>query len=126
MDQATNTLVALGGGLLIALLGWAFSSSKVETQVVDADDAWSRFDGVTSFQLTFYRQSGNTHRVVQIHGTREDVEAEIRKVFNHAGIRDHYMVGTRGDAIDYCRAYHNHRGSNEGKKVGGCLITASY
>lgn len=35
MDQATNTLIALGGGLLIALLGWAFSSSKVETQVVD-------------------------------------------------------------------------------------------
>ncbi|HDZ8883088.1 hypothetical protein UW989_00750 [Aeromonas caviae] len=125
MDQATNTLIALGGGLLIALLGWAFSSSKVETQVVDADDAWSQFDGVTSFQLTFYRQSGNTHRVVQIHGTREDVEAEIRKVFNRAGIRDQYMVGKRGDAIDYCRAYHNHRGSNEGKKVGGCLITAS-
>lgn len=65
MDQATNTLIALGGGLLIALLGWAFSSSKVETQVVDADDAWSQFDGVTSFQLTFYRQSGNTHRVVR-------------------------------------------------------------
>ncbi|QNF17600.1 hypothetical protein [Aeromonas jandaei] len=124
MDQATNTLIALGGGLLIALLGWAFSSSKVETQVVDADDAWSRFDGVTSFQLTFYRQSGNTHRVVQIHGTREDVEAEIRKVFNRAGIRDQYMVGIRGDTIDYCRAYHNHRGSNEGKKVGGCLVSA--
>lgn len=70
--------------------------------------------------------SGNTHRVVQIHGTREDVEAEIRKVFNRAGIRDHNMVGTRGDAIDYCRAYHNHRGSNEGKKVDSCLITASY
>ena len=96
MDQATNTLIALGGGLLIALLGWAFSSSKVETQVVDADDAWSQFDGVTSFQLTFYRQSGNTHRVVQIHGTREDVEAEIRKVFNRAGIRDQYMVGHEG------------------------------
>ncbi len=124
MDQATNTLIALGGGLLLALLGWAFSSSKVETQVVDAADAWSRFDGVTSFQLTFYRQSGNTHRVVQIHGTREDVEAEIRKVFNRAGIRDQYMVETRGDAIDYCRAYHNHRGSNEGKKVGGCLVSA--
>ncbi len=124
MDQATNTLIALGGGLLLALLGWAFSSSKVETQVVDAADAWSRFDGITSFQLTFYRQSGNTHRVVQIHGTREDVEAEIMKVFNRAGIRDQYMVGTRGDAIDYCRAYHNHRGSNEGKKVGGCLVSA--
>lgn len=124
MDQATNTLIAIGGGLLLALLGWAFSSSKVETQVVDAADAWSRFDGVTSFQLTFYRQSGNTHRVVQIHGTREDVEAEIRKVFNRAGIRDQYMVETRGDAIDYCRAYHNHRGSNEGKKVGGCLVSA--
>ncbi|MFM5275808.1 hypothetical protein ACET9O_20750 [Aeromonas caviae] len=122
MDQATNTLIALGGGLLIALLGWAFSSSKVETQVVDADDAWSRFDGVTSFQLTFYRQSGNTHRVVQIHGSREDVEAEIRKVFNRAGISDQFMVGVRGNAIDYCRAYHNHRGSNEGKKVGGCLV----
>ena len=92
--------------------------------MVDAADAWSRFDGVTSFQLTFYRQSGNTHRVVQIHGTREDVEAEIRKVFNRAGIRDQYMVETRGDAIDYSRAYHNHRGSNEGKKVGGCLVSA--
>lgn len=124
MDQATNTLIALGGGLLLALLGWAFSSSKVETQVVDAADAWSRFDGITSFQLTFYRQSGNTHRVVQIHGTREDVEAEIMKVFNRAGIRDQYMVGTRGDSIDYCRAYYNHRGSSEGKKVGGCLVSA--
>ncbi|MNG74680.1 hypothetical protein D3C77_337020 [compost metagenome] len=124
MDQATNTLVALGGGLLIALIGWAFSSSKVKTQVVDSADAWARFEGVRSFQLTFYRQSGNVHRVVQVQGTRRDVEAEILKVFNRAGIRDQYMVGTRGNAIDYCRAYHNHRGSSEGKKVGGCLVTA--
>ncbi|WP_408125556.1 hypothetical protein [Aeromonas salmonicida] len=124
MDQATNTLVSLGGGLLIALIGWAVSSSKVKTQVVDASDAWTRFEGVRSFQLTFYRQSGNTHRVVQVQGTREDVEAEILQVFNRAGIRDQYIVGTRGNAIDYCRAHHNHRGLNEGKKVGGCLVTA--
>lgn len=60
MDQATNTLVALGGGLVIALIGWAFSSSKVKTQVVDSADAWARFEGVRSFQLTFIDNLGTS------------------------------------------------------------------
>lgn len=124
MDPLTNLLVALGVGILMALVGSAFSSAKVETQAVDANDAWARFEGITSFQLTFYRQSGNVHRIVQVEGSRKEVESEIQKVFNRAGIRDQYMVSLRGDAIDYRRALHNHSGSNEGKKVGGCLIAA--
>lgn len=124
MEGSTSSLITLVVMVVICIVGFFVSQSRVETQTGDADEAWARFEGIRFFQLSFYRQSGNTHRVVQVQGTRQDVEAEILKVFNRAGIRDQYMVGTRGNAIDYCRAHHNHRGANEGKKVGGCLVTA--
>lgn len=117
-------LLVVGGFGIFAVICNAFSSAKVTTQTVDADEAWKKLDGVSSFQLTFYRQSGNTHRVVHLNGTRSDVEAEILKTFNRAGIGNQYAIWTRGNAIDYKRAIHSHRGSNEGKKVGGCLVSA--
>lgn len=122
MDQSASSIITLLVLVAVCVIGFFMAQSKVETQVVDADEAWAKFSGVNNFQLTFYRQSGNVHRVVQVAGSRVDVENEIRKVFNRAGIRDQYIVGIRGNQIDYCRAFHNHRGSNEGKKVGGCLV----
>ncbi|WP_421331989.1 hypothetical protein [Aeromonas veronii] len=124
MDQSASALIMVLVLVAVCVIGFAMAQSKVETQAVDADEAWAKLSGVGNFQLTFYRQSGNVHRVVQVAGSRADVEDEIRKVFNRAGIRDQYMVGIRGNQIDYCRAFHNHRGSNEGKKVGGCLVSA--
>ncbi|EPC4027383.1 hypothetical protein ACRZOU_003161 [Aeromonas salmonicida] len=121
MDFVELLLGLVGFGVIAAVCS-AFASSKVATQNAEADEAWKKLDGVLSFQLTFYRQSGNTHRVVQVNGTRSDVEAEILKTFNRAGIGNQYSIWTRGDAIDYKRAIHSHRGSNEGKKVGGCLV----
>ncbi|MBL0600281.1 MULTISPECIES: hypothetical protein [Aeromonas] len=123
MDLVELLLGLAGFGVIAAVCG-AFASSKVTAQSADADEAWKKLDGVISFQLTFYRQSGNTHKVVQVNGTRSDVEAEILKTFNRAGIGNQYGIWTRGDAIDYKRAIHSHRGSNEGKKIGGCLVSA--
>lgn len=123
MDLMEFFLV-LGGFGVLAIVCNTFASSKVATQTVDADEAWTKLDSVSSFQLTFYRQSGNTHRVVQVNGSRSDVEVEILKTFNRAGIGNQYVVWTRGDAINHKRVTHSHRGSNEGKKVGGCLVNA--
>lgn len=85
----------------------------------------SNQDASGKYTLNFYRQSGNHHRTVEVYGSRNEVESEIFKVFKRAGIDDQYMVFSPSNGIDYRRAYHNHRGANEGKKVGGCLVTAS-
>jgi hypothetical protein len=124
MSQLATTLLTLGGFGVLILICYLASSAKVEAQAVDSDKAWERFTGLRTFILTFYRQSGNVHKVLQVTGSRADVENEILKVFNRAGIGDQYMVCERDGGIDYRRAFHNHRGSNEGRKVGGCVVTA--
>lgn len=125
MAQASSAemLLTLGASVLIAFIGWAFSSTKSASKSVDADEAWAKMPASGQYILTFYRQSGNHHRTIEVYGSRCDVESEIFKVFKRAGIDDQYMVFSPINGIDYRRAYHNHRGSNEGKKVGGCLVT---
>lgn len=124
-SSGAEILLILGGSVLIAFIGWALSSTKSASKSVDADEAWAKMPVSGKYTLNFYRQSGNHHRTVEVHGSRNDVESEIFKVFKRAGIDDQYMVFSPSNSIDYRRAYHNHRGANEGKKVGGCLVTAS-
>lgn len=124
MSQLATMLLTIGGFSVLVAVCYLASSSKVETKAVDADKAWERFSGIRTFVLTFYRQSGNVHKVLEVTGSRGDVESEILKVFNRAGIGHQFMVCERNGGIDYRRAFHNHRGSNEGRKVGGCVVTA--
>ncbi|PJG58908.1 hypothetical protein [Aeromonas cavernicola] len=124
-SSGAEMLLILGGSVLIAFMGWALSSAKSTSNAVDADEAWTKMPASGKYTLNFYRQSGNHHRTVEVYGSRSDVESEIFKVFQRAGIDDQFMVFSPSNGIDYRRTHYNHRGSNEGKKVGGCLVTAN-
>lgn len=125
MSQSSAGLELLIVALFIFMfiLGLFGSVTAVGDKEDNADNAWEGL-GRGSYELRFYRQSGNTHAVWNVYGGRAEVEAKIASTFNRAKIGDQYGVRKtyKGD-VDYYRAYHNGYGRQEGKRVGGCIVT---
>jgi hypothetical protein len=72
--------------------------------------------------ITFIRQSGNVHRVDSA-ATADEAVRKVQAAFRRAKI-DLVRISQNGpDGFSAHRAMHNHRGSSEGKKLGGVKVT---
>jgi hypothetical protein len=75
------------------------------------------------FRVTIYRQSGNVHAEKIVTGSAQDALATALATFRRAKI-DAVHVGANNETeLKIGRLYHDHRGRNEGKKVGKAHIT---
>jgi hypothetical protein len=72
--------------------------------------------------ITFIRQSGNVHRV-DTAATSDEAVRKVQAAFRRAKI-DLVHISLNGpDGFSAHRAMHNHRGSSEGKKLGGAKVS---
>lgn len=75
------------------------------------------------FRVTIYRQSGNVHTEKIVTGSAQDALATALSTFRRAKI-DAVHIGANSETeLKISRLYHDHRGRNEGKKVGKAHIT---
>jgi hypothetical protein len=75
------------------------------------------------YRITILRQSGNVHAEHLVTGSAQQALASALSTFRRAKI-DAVHVGENSESeLRIARLYHDHRGSNEGKKVGKAVIT---
>lgn len=72
--------------------------------------------------ITFIRQSGNVHRV-DAATTADEAVRKVQAAFRRAKIDLVRISQNSPDGFSAHRAMHNHRGSSEGKKLGGVRVT---
>jgi len=75
------------------------------------------------FRVTIYRQSGNVHAEKIITGSAQDALATALSTFRRAKINAVHVGANSETELRIGRLYHDHRGRNEGKKVGNAHIT---
>lgn len=77
-----------------------------------------RLEPFGSYRVTILRQSGNVHAEKVVTGTAQDALEVALATLRRAKI-DAVHVGVNSEAeLRIGRLYHDHRGRNEGKKVG--------
>jgi len=72
--------------------------------------------------VTLFRQSGNVYRELGVFGTVDEALDEIMKSFRRAKIDSVCVLQNTSTCFEIIRLHHNHRGSQEGKKLGGALV----
>lgn len=75
------------------------------------------------FRVTIYRQSGNVHAEKIVNGSAQDALATALATFRRAKIDAVHVGANTETELKIGRLYHDHRGRNEGKKVGKAHIT---
>lgn len=78
--------------------------------------------GSGTWLVTIYRQSGNVHSQTRIQGSASAALSAATSTFRRAKIGEIAIKTNSSDRLQFARLFHNHRGSNEGKKVGAALI----
>lgn len=71
--------------------------------------------------ITFIRQSHNVHRV-DTAATGDEAVSKVQAAFRRAKIGSIRVWGISPDGFTAHRVWHNHRGSSEGKKLGGVSV----
>lgn len=123
----------IGGILLFGLLGlvwWAQSASQSALDDPDNDKVVYlhqlvdvvKLCGRGSWVVTIMRQSGNVHSTKVVDGDAAAALQAALATFRRAGIDAVALVTNEASELNVRRLFHNHRGSNEGKKVGGAVI----
>lgn len=74
------------------------------------------------YRVTIFRQSGNVHAEDLIVGTAQEALARALATFRRAKIEAVHVASNSDTELLIGRLYHDHRGSNEGKKVGRAQI----
>jgi hypothetical protein len=133
MDAKTIEWIIFGP-LIVGLLlvsWWAMSESHRRLDDPN-DDRTLHLDQLPAkvalaafgiFRVTIYRQSGNVHAEKIVTGSAQDALATALATFRRAKI-DAVHVGANSETeLKIGRLYHDHRGRNEGKKVGKAHIT---
>lgn len=89
---------------------------------LDQLDQVAALSGVGTWMVTIYRQSGNVHSQKRVTGHAAVAMSAVTSTFRRAKIGEISIKSNSVDRLEIVRLFHNHRGSNEGKKVGGALI----
>lgn len=120
--------VLLGGLLLFSLVAATLAQGKLDdpadNSVVYLDQLPSivQLTGEGRWLVRIYRQSGNIHSEAEVVGSAQSAFNAALSTFRRARI-DAVGVPENGpDRLRFGRLYHNHRGSNEGNKVGRAEI----
>jgi len=133
MDAKTIEWI-IAAPLLLLLLGvrwWAVEESK--RRLDDPNDNRTVFidqlPGMVAlyaqgvFRVTIFRQSGNIHAEKIITGSAQEALRVALATFRRANIHAVHVGENSDGELRIGRLYHDHRGSNEGKKVGKATIT---
>lgn len=75
-------------------------------------------------EATLYRQSGNEYRYLGFFHSSGDAIRAVMKSFERANIDEVVILHNSADRYEVVRLHHSHRGSSEGKKLGGAIIVA--
>ena len=75
-----------------------------------------------TYRVTMLRQSGNVHAEHIVTGTAQDALATAMATLRRAQILAVHVGANSETELRIGRLYHDHRGRNEGKKVGGAHI----
>lgn len=133
MDAKTIEWI-IGGALIIGLLlfsWWAMEESHRRLNDPD-DDRTLHLDRLPGklallpfgiYRVNIFRQSGNIHAETIVTGTAQAALAEAMATFRRAKIDAVHVATNSERELRIGRLYHDHRGRNEGKKVGKAHIT---
>lgn len=123
----------IGGPLLLGLLllSW-YAMEESQRRLNDpADDRTIFISELASksslhpsgtYQVTIYRQSGGVHSNWVVSGTAHDAVAQAVATLRRARIEAVHIAANDVQHLKVGRLYHNHRGRNEGRKVGGAEV----
>jgi hypothetical protein len=76
-----------------------------------------------NYLVCIFRQSGNLQQEHKVYSSPNEAIAAAVSTFTRAGIGYVVVSANNSNELAFSRPYHNHRGSNEGKKVGSARIT---
>lgn len=120
--------VLLGGLMLVSLLAVLASEDALKDpnnkKIVYLEQlpSLAELSGTAEWHVTIYRQSGNVHSAMVVRGTASAALQSAMSTMRRAKIDSIAIQVNEEGRLKFNRLYHNHRGSNEGKKVGGAEI----
>ncbi|RXR29161.1 hypothetical protein [Sphingobium fluviale] len=132
MDAKTVEWIIFGPAILALLLvsWWAMEESHRRLNDPN-DDRTVYLDQLRHmlklapfgiYRVTLFRQSGNIHAEHIVTGTAQDALNEAVTTFRRAKI-DAVHVGVNSETeLQIGRLYHDHRGRNEGRKIGKAVL----
>ena len=99
-------------------------ADPTNTEVVYLDQVASvaHLKGPGRFRLRTYRQSGNLQKDDVIYNSASDAIKAGISTFRRSKISYVVIRTNTKDILSFCRPYHCHRGSQEGKKMGAIEI----
>jgi hypothetical protein len=121
--------IALGGMVLLMIFVAFETQRQLEDQanrrVIYLDELPTSVQlfGLGVFQVIFFRQSGNVHAERVVHGDSRDALRVIMQTFRRAKIEAVAVTHDTPFELEVWRAFHNHRGRAEGKRVGGAKVS---
>lgn len=120
--------VMLGGLMLIMVLVAMASQEALEDpnnkKVVYLEQlpSLAQLAGNGEWHVIIYRQSGNVHSATLVRGDASAALQTAMSTMRRAKIDAIAIRKNEAEHLHFSRLFHNHRGSNEGKKVGGAEI----
>ena len=116
----------------ILLIGWSFArngfrltfDTKPKGRRAELEDVPSlaALCGTGNFNILFVRQSGNVHAHYQATSASAAI-AQALATFRRAKIHGIVILCNSADELHFYHSFHCHRGSSEGRKVGGVRIS---
>jgi len=120
--------VLIGVLLLATFIGYAVAEGKLDdpndTTVIHLErlPGVAKLTGNGRWLVRIIRQSGNVHSESEITGDASAAVSAALATFRRAKIGEIGIPENTESKLRFGRLYHNHRGSNEGKKVGSAHI----
>lgn len=120
--------VLLGGLMLVSLLAVLASEDALKDpnnkKIVYLEQlpSLALLAGFGEWQVVIYRQSGNVHSAMSVRGDAGFAIQTAMTTMRRAKIEAIAIQVNEEGRLKFVRLFHNHRGRNEGKKVGGAEI----
>ncbi len=120
--------VLVGGLVLLSLFAISVSHSRLDdpndhrTVYLRELPAVAELAGQGAWLVRIIRQSGYTHAEYDVTGSAADALNVAMQTFRRAKIDTVHIGKNTETVLVFGRMYHDHRGSNEGKKVGRAEI----
>ena len=121
-------LAILGVLIIIVVIVYSASSDALKdpnnNKVVYLEQlpALAALSGAGEWQVVIYRQSGNVHSAMSVRGDASFAIQTAMTTMRRAKIDAIAIQVNEEGRLKFTRLFHNHRGRNEGKKVGGAEI----
>ncbi len=127
MSEDVISLISLGLFLALALVAWLHQLNKLNDQDDYSVVYCSQLPGLMQMsdgpvRATLLRQSGNLYRELGEFDAASSALDEVLKSLNRAKIDSVMVRENNENLLEIWRAFRNHKGRAEGKKLGGATI----